>query len=66
MIALIFTSIIVFVRDIALSVAMVLILLYVAGNGVIHTRNNQLSRDAFIEYVIISVIVLVVVIGAVV
>ena len=48
----------------SLAVAMGFLLLYVAGNGIIHTRQNKLERDTLIEYVILSVIALVILIDA--
>jgi uncharacterized membrane protein len=63
--ALVFVIIVIFVRDIALIAAMVFLFLYVAGNGIIHSKKNELTRDTILEYIIISIIVLVVIIGSI-
>lgn len=63
--AAIFLIIVLFVRDIALIAAMVFLFLYVAGNGIIHNKKNELTRDTLLEYIIISAIVLVVIIGSI-
>lgn len=45
--------------DIYLAVSAGLLILYVGGNGIIHTRKNELSRDSLLEYVFVAVIALV-------
>lgn len=62
--ALIFLVILFFVRDVMLGIAMFFVMLYVAGNGMIHTNKNALTKDAIIEYIIVSAIVVVVIVGA--
>lgn len=62
---LIFLVIIIFIRDIALGAAMFFLLLYVGGNGIIHSKKNELKRDTLLEYIILSIIALVVLVGAI-
>lgn len=61
--AIIFLIMILLVRDIALGIVMLVLLAYVAGNGIIHGRKNELTRDTIIEYVIVSAIVAVIFLG---
>lgn len=61
--SVVFLAILIFVRDIALGVSMLFLVLYVVGNGIIHTRKNELKRDTLLEYVLVSAIVLVVLLG---
>lgn len=61
--AIIFLIAIIVVRDIALGVMMLALLAYVVGNGIIHGRKNELTRDAILEYIIVSAIVAVVLLG---
>jgi len=63
--ATIFLAVIVFTPDISLGIAMVFLVLYIAGNGLIHARNNKLERDTLMEYIIVSIIVFVIIIGAI-
>ena len=62
--AVLLIAILFFAPDISLFAVIVFMILYVGGNGIIHSRTNELSRDALIEYIIIATIVLVVAIGA--
>lgn len=64
--SLVFAGIIVFVPDITLFAAVFFLILYVAGNGIIHSRNNELRHDSLIEYIIVSLVALVVLFGAIV
>ena len=61
--ALFLTTIIIF-PDVTLFLAALFLILYVAGNGIIHARKNQLTRDSIIEYGIVAVVALVVLLGA--
>jgi hypothetical protein len=61
----IFLVIALLAQEIILGVAMLFLLLYVAGNGIIHGRKNELTRDTLLEYIIISAIVIVMIIGAI-
>lgn len=61
--SVIFLAILLFVRDIALGASMFFLVLYVVGNGIIHTKKNELKRDTLLEYVLVSAIVLVVLLG---
>lgn len=63
--AIIFVAVIIFKPDIALAGSMVFLILYIVGNGIIHSRKNVLSRDTIVEYCIVSAIALVVLIGAI-
>jgi len=61
---LVFLIVLFFVRDISLAIAMLFLAVYIAGNGIIHAKYNELKRDTIVEYVIVSGIVIVVLIGA--
>ena len=63
--ALLFLIVAVIAKDILLAIVMLVVTLYVAGNGIIHNKKSELSRDAVIEYFLVSAIVVVVVIGVV-
>lgn len=62
-ISLLFLLILLINRDITLAIAMLFLAAYVIGNGLIHVRHNELSRDTILEYIIIATIVLVLLIG---
>lgn len=62
--SIILLAVIVMVRDITLGITMFLLLAYIVGNGIIHSKKNELQRDTILEYIIVSVIVLIVIIGA--
>ncbi|MDB5160450.1 MAG: hypothetical protein JWO99_713 [Candidatus Saccharibacteria bacterium] len=51
-----FLIVLAFVRDISLAVAMLFLAVYIAGNGIIHIRHNELARDTIIEYILIGII----------
>jgi hypothetical protein len=55
-ITIIFLVVLAFVRDISLAVAMLFLGVYIAGNGIIHIRHNELARDTIVEYILIGVI----------
>lgn len=59
-IATAFITMMLLLRDIALGLALLFLFLYIAGNGIIHSKNNKLSRDMIIEYVLVSLVVLVI------
>ncbi len=61
--AIVFIVAMFLLREIALGLAMLFLLMYVAGNGIIHSRNNKLTRDTFIEYVLVALVVLVLLLG---
>lgn len=63
--AIIFAVIIILVPDLILGVTMVFLLAYVAGNGLIHSKSNQLERDTLVEYILLALIALIVVIGSI-
>lgn len=62
--ATVFVIITLIMRDVTLALALLFLFLYIAGNGIIHSRNNTLSRDTLIEYVLVSLVVLVIIIEA--
>lgn len=64
--AVVFLIIAIFVRDIILSAAMLIVVLYVAGNGIIHSKKNEITRDALLEYIIVSAIIIVIVVSVIV
>jgi len=47
-----------------LAVSCALLVTYVAGNGIIHSRKNQLSRDSLVEYCLVAFIACLIIIGA--
>ncbi len=63
--ALVFLIVIFLFPDIILGISMAFLVIYVAGNGLIHARSNKLERDTLIEYILLSVIALVIVVGAI-
>lgn len=60
--AAIFVVLMLVFRDFALGIALLFLLLYVSGNGIMHVKNNKLTRDTIIEYVLVSLVVLVILI----
>lgn len=50
--------------DWILAVSCALLIAYVAGNGIIHSRKNELSRDSLFEYLIIAAIAGLIIVGA--
>ncbi len=50
--------------NLTLIISTVFLLVYITGNGLIHSRHNQLTRDILIEYIILSVIALVILLNA--
>lgn len=63
--AIILLVVLIVAPSISLFAAMLFVVLYVSGNGIIHSKKNELSRDTIVEYILVSAIVIVVVIGAV-
>jgi len=63
--SVVFLVIILMAHEATLSAAAVFLILYVTGNGIIHTRNNELSRDTLIEYIILAFIALILLIGTI-
>ena len=61
---IIFLTIILIKSDVTLMASMVFLFMYVIGNGIIHTRSNKLEKDSCLEYIILSIVVLVVIISA--
>ena len=64
--SLLFLGVILLAPEITLFAAVVFLLLYVGGNGIIHSRKNELSRDSLVEYIIVSLVALVVLVGVIV
>lgn len=63
--SVVFLGIILLAPEITLFAAIVFLLLYIGGNGIIHTRKNELTRDSLVEYIIVSLVVLVVLLGVI-
>jgi hypothetical protein len=63
LLAVLFLIVAIIAKDILLSVVMLIVTLYVAGNGIIQTKKSELSRDAIVEYILVSAIVVVVTVG---
>ncbi|MFZ3010145.1 MAG: hypothetical protein WA030_03975 [Candidatus Microsaccharimonas sp.] len=61
--AIVFFVVMMVVRDLMLGIALVLLLAYVVGNGIIHGKKNQLTRDGLFEYVLLSLIVVILILG---
>ena len=61
--SLVFAALLFVTRDLTLGVVMVFLLLYIAGNGIIHAHKNVLHRDTLIEYVVVAIIALVLLFG---
>jgi hypothetical protein len=55
-ITIIFLIVLCIVKDISFAITMLFLGAYIAGNGIIHIRHNTLSRDAIVEYVLVTVI----------
>lgn len=55
-----YLTIIFIYTDATLIVSTVFLLIYITGNGLIHSHKNQLSRDTLIEYIILSLIAFVI------
>ena len=64
MIAVMFLIILLVVRDISLGIAMLFLGVYIAGNGIIHVRHTELTRDVIIEYALVGGIALVLVVSS--
>lgn len=63
--AIIFLIIIIIVPDISLGLTMSFLILYVGGNGLIHAQNNELAHDTLVEYIVISIIAMIIIIGTI-
>lgn len=61
--SVVFLLIILFAPEMTLGVAMVFLVLYIIGNGIVHTKNNELTRDTLFEYMIVAIIVFVIILG---
>lgn len=56
--------VIVLAPSVSLFIALGFLLLYVAGNGLIHVRSKTLSRDIIFEYALVALVALFVLLGA--
>jgi hypothetical protein len=63
--AAVFLVVIITRPDVSLYMTMVFFVLYILGNGALHAKKGMLSRDVLIEYIVLSLVVLVVLIGAI-
>jgi hypothetical protein len=63
--SIVFLVVLLFVRDLSFGIAILFLCSYVFGNGIIHIKHNELSRDTIVEYVIVSLIAIVVTIGGI-
>lgn len=59
----IFVIIIIFYHNISLVASTVFLLFYVTGNGLIHATKNELNRDTILEYMILSIIALIILVN---
>jgi len=59
----IFVIIIIFFHDISLIASTIFLLFYVTGNGLIHATKNELNRDTILEYMILSIIALIILVN---
>ena len=60
-----YLTIIFIYTDATLIISTVFLLIYITGNGLIHSRKNQLSRDTLVEYIILSLIAFVILADAI-
>lgn len=51
--------------SIALFAVLGMLLFYIAGNGIIHVRSKNVSKDIIIEYSLVALVVFFVLVGAV-
>lgn len=58
--ALIFVVMMLIMKSLAFGLAVIFLMMYIAGNGIIHIKKNKLTRDTIIEYVLVSLVVLVI------
>jgi hypothetical protein len=65
LLAFICIGVIIIFPSISLAIASAFLVLYVAGNGVIHAKNGTLNRDSVLEYVLLSIVAIVLIVGAV-
>lgn len=63
-VAIAFICVLLISRDLILGLIMLLLFLYIAGNGIIHTKSNELKKDSLLEYILVSLIVLVIIYSA--
>jgi hypothetical protein len=59
----VFLVTIIIVRDLSLGLVGAVLVAYVIGNGIIHGQKNEITRDAILEYILVSLIVVVVFLG---
>lgn len=59
-----YSLILVFNSNATLIISVIFLLIYITGNGLIHSKKNQLSRDTLVEYIILSAIALVILVNA--
>lgn len=52
-------------RDATLFTSVIFLVVSIVGNGIIHGRNDSLTRDTIIEYVIVAIIALVILLGSI-
>lgn len=64
LLTLAFVVVLYFSQNFTLGLIMLFLLFYIAGNGIIHSRKNELHRDTLLEYVLIAMIVLVLLLGS--
>lgn len=62
---IIFIFIAILKPEIKFSLAISMVIFYIIGNCLIHEEKNKLSKDAIIEYIIVSLIVLIVIFGTI-
>jgi membrane-anchored protein YejM (alkaline phosphatase superfamily) len=65
MLSIIFIAVLLINQDITLFTSAVFLLIYITGNGLIHSKTNKLSRDTMIEYIILSIIALLILLGTI-
>lgn len=65
LLALVCIATLIMFPSISLAIASTFLVLYVSGNGIIHAKNGTLNRDAVIEYVLLSIVAIILVVGAV-
>ncbi len=63
--SVVFCTVVLVRPDATLAAAALAVVLYVAGNGIIHSQRNSLSRDTLLEYALVAIIVLFLLVSAV-
>lgn len=61
---LIFLAIVIIKKDALFVTAVIFLIFYITGNGIIHSKHNELKRDTLIEYIIVSAIAMIILVDS--